>query len=469
MAIKNNSQEFLTFYGRKGDAALVLARPTGFFPALAIFFALWAQQAVAADGVPYVVVLKDSVEHPGGVARAQAEKHQGRVGFVYRHALKGYSVTMPQGQVDALRRNPRVDFVTFDSQAEAFAQTTPTGVKRVFAPNNALLDIDTVDDERADVDVAVIDTGIDGGQPDLSVASAVANCVPPKKFEEPTVEECSGGEAEDDVGHGTHVAGTIGAIDNGEGVVGVAPGARLWSVKVLTPNENGEGEGSQSWITAGVDWVTAHASAIEVANMSLGCGPDLVGKELVPCTMKAVETAVKGSMEKGIVYVVAAGNDNVKTETYVSPAKMTEVITVSAMADYDGKANGEAESLWRPSCKTTKQEGDVGKTWGDDEYRANFSNYGAVVDITAPGVCINSTLPNGKYGLDSGTSMAAPHVAGAAAILASISKPESLEDVKAIRGTIVAFANEGWTDNSGDGAFEELLDVSDEGPFNLNG
>ena len=441
------------------------ARLISVFLALVASLALWASSALAADRASYVVVLEDSVEHPGGVAEAQAEKHHGRVGFVYRYALKGYSVTMPKGEVEALRRNPRVDFVTFDSQAEAFAQTTPTGVKRVFAPNNALLDIDTVDDERADVDVAVIDTGIDATHGDLVVASAVANCVPPNKFKEPKVEECSGGEAVDDVGHGTHVAGTIGAIDNGEGVVGVAPGARLWSVKVLTPNAEGVGVGEQSWITAGVDWVTAHASAIEVANMSLGCGPVLGA----PCTMTAVEAAIKGSMEKGIVYVVAAGNSNVKTETYVSPAKMSEVITVSAMADYDGKANGEAEALWSPSCKTEKQEKDKGKLFGDDDYRANFSNYGAVIDVTAPGVCINSTRPGGKYGLDSGTSMAAPHVAGAAAILASISKPESLEDVKAIRSTIVAFTNEGWTDGSGDGAFEGLLDVSDEGPFNLNG
>ena len=109
-----------------------------------------------------------------------------------------------------------------------------------------------------------------------------------------------------------------------------------------------------------------------------------------------------------------------------------------------------------PAAKRKNKKKTKGKGFfGDNDYRANFSNYGVVIYATAPGVCIDSTRPGGKDGLDSGTSMADPHVAGAAANRSGTSKPESLEDVKAILSTIVAFTNEGWTD-AGDGAFEGL-------------
>ena len=129
-------------------------------------------------------------------------------------------------------------------------QSMPTGIQRIFADTNPEIAINGVDDYRVDVDVAVIDTGVDFQHPDLNVVGGVT-CSAPFIF----WATCNTG-GDDDHFHGTHVAGTIGALDNGIGVVGVAPGARIWAVKVL----NSSGSGYSSQIVAGIDWVTAHAS-----------------------------------------------------------------------------------------------------------------------------------------------------------------------------------------------------------------
>jgi subtilisin family serine protease len=393
----------------------------------------------------YIVVLRDSVEHPGAVAEAQTERRDGDLDVVYRHALNGYAATLPTDRISSLRDDPRVAFVTRDHEAsvleeeveleteenggvEVLETTIPTGINRIFAPGNKALDIDGNDDLRADVDVAVLDTGIDYEHPDLAVV-ARTSCV---------TGTCIDNTGNDGHSHGTHVAGTIGAIDNGEGVVGVASGARMWAVKVLSD----AGSGSESWIIAGVDWVTAHASEIEVANMSLGCS----------CPMPALDTAINGSVEAGVVYAVAAGNSNANVSSF-SPASNPNVISVSAIADYDGLP-GEKSSY---TCQN----------YGLDDEKASFSNYGAGSEITAPGVCILSTIPGNKYGYKSGTSMASPHVAGAAAVLATISNPGSKKDVETIRETLIKAGNTGWLDNSGDGVLEPLLDVSNEATFAL--
>jgi subtilisin family serine protease/streptogramin lyase len=390
----------------------------------------------------YIVVLEDSVKGPAAVAEAQTEQRDGELGFVYRHALKGYSAELSQGAVKALRRDPRVKRVDPVRRFEIASQTTPTGIERIFATANEALDIDEEDDVRVDVDVAVIDTGIDTEHPDLDVAGRT-NCVPPGKLSEPEASECVDDTGTDDHDHGTHVAGTIGALDNEEGVVGVAPGARLWAVKVLTPYIFGSAVGETPWIVAGIDWVTATRededpeNDIEVANMSLG------GKGPNP----AFDEAIEGSVEAGIVYVVAAGNSTSNAK-FFSPASSPDVITVSALADYDGEPGGEAE----PSCTN----------WGPDDTLADFSNWGKEVELAAPGACILSTLPGDEYGTSSGTSMASPHVAGAAAILASESKPQSAEDVEAVRRQLLDEASLDWSDNSGDFYREPLLYLDDE-------
>lgn len=391
------------------------------------------------------MVLKNSVEHPGAVAEAQTERRDGNLDVVYRHALNGYAATLPTDEIDSLRDDPRVAFVTRDHEVsvleeeveleteenggvEVLEATIPTGINRIFAPGNKALDIDGKDDLRADVDVAVIDTGIDYEHPDLNVV-ARTSCV---------TGTCIDDTGKDGHSHGTHVAGTIGAIDNGEGVVGVAPGARMWAVKVLSD----AGSGSESWIIAGVDWVTAHAKEIEVANMSLGCF----------CSMPALDKAINGSIEAGVVYAVAAGNSNTNVSSF-SPASNPNVISVSAIADYDGLA-GEKSSY---TCQN----------YGLDDRKASFSNYGAGIEIAAPGVCILSTVPGNQYGYKSGTSMASPHVAGAAAVLATQSNPGSKKDVETIRETLIKAGNTGWLDTSGDGVLEPLLDVSSEATFKL--
>jgi subtilisin family serine protease len=411
-----------------------------------------------SDVIPghYIVVFEDSVKHPRSLGRAQAKQRGGRLGFVYP-VLNGYSVkNLSRADVEALRHDPRVKYVSPSHRYEVAEQTTPTGIDRAFVTANEGVEIDEADNFRVDADVAVLDTGIDPEHPDLRVVSQ-AECTLSG------VGECRQGGGLDGRGHGTHVAGTIAAMDNGEGVVGVAPGARLWAVKVLTDN----GWSSDPRIVAGIEWVTAHADEIEVANMSIQ-GPD----------SQPMKDAIAASAEAGVVYAVAASNFDKDAEKN-SPANSPDAITVSAVADYDGKPGGEAEPLAQ-DCKGIDGSGENNK--GLDDTRASFSNYGEVVDVAAPGVCILSTFPTTPfslesretskgYGLNSGTSMASPHVAGAAALLASEDNPEDLEDVEAIRNAIVEAGNTddieegGWEDNSGDGVKEPLLDVSDEAVF----
>jgi subtilisin family serine protease len=416
-----------------------------------LLLTVWSASSVAAEEKSnrelrdYIVVLETSVEHPGAVAEAQTARRDGDLKVIYRHALNGYAATLRTHQIESLREDPRVAFVTPDHEVsvleeeveleteensgiEVLEATIPTGISRIFALTNKGLDIDGKDDLRANVDVAVLDTGIDYEHPDLNVV-ARTSCI---------TGTCIDSTGKDGHSHGTHVAGTIGAIDNSQGVVGVAPGARMWGVKVL----NDGGSGSESWIIAGVDWATARASEIEVANLSLGCF----------CSMPALDKAINSSVEAGIVYAVAAGNSNANVSSF-SPASNPNVITVSALADYDGLPGGKSAA----TCQN----------YGLDDRKASFSNYGSGVEIVAPGVCTLSTIPGNKYGYKSGTSMASPHVAGAAAILASASNPASKKDTEAIRETLIKAGSKFWTDTSGDGIQEPLLDVSNEVTFRL--
>ncbi|MER3486431.1 MAG: peptidase S8, partial [Chloroflexota bacterium] len=165
-------------------------------------------------------------------------------------------------------------------------QTLPTGVDRIDADVNAVAQIDG-NDTRIDADVAVLDTGVDLSNPDLNVAGGV---------------DCDGpdtGNYGDAHGHGTHIAGTIAALDNGIGVVGVAPGARIWSVRVL----DAYGNGTTSNLICGLDWVAAHADTIDVVNMSLaGAGSD------GSCSSTALHEAICGVVNAGVTVVAAAGN-----------------------------------------------------------------------------------------------------------------------------------------------------------------
>jgi subtilisin len=378
----------------------------------------------------YIVVLHENVDLPADAAREIAQFVGGQVGFVYEHALKGFSIKLPPQAVGVLQMNPRVKYVATDDIRYAFAQTIPTGIQRIFADGNSNLDIDGTDDYRVDVDVAVIDTGIDFAHPDLNVVGGI-NCAAGNILRAKCID---GGD--DDHSHGTHVAGTIGALDNDIGVVGVAPGARLWAVKVL----NSRGSGYTSWIIAGIDWVAKNAATIEVANMSLsGSGYN-----------QAEYDAIQGAVNKGVAFAVAAGNSNANAFNY-SPAGFDNVLTVSALADFDGIPGG----FGSPTCRSDQ-----------DDTLADFSNWGSAVDIAAPGVCVESTVPGGGYDTYSGTSMASPHAAGALALLASRSKPSNATEVYDLYNQVKSAGNYYWEDDSGDAIKEPLLDVSNATVFN---
>jgi len=401
-----------------------MRRTPGLVVVVAAALVAAAVPALGANAAPatvssYVVVLEPGSAGPAAEASRLASRYGGQVGFVYRHALRGFSIRTTERGAAALASNPSVDFVEPDLTMSVDEQDTPTGISRIFAPGNTNLDIDGIDDSRVDVDVAVIDTGIDLDHPDLDVAGGV-NCL--------TGSCVTGGD--DDHYHGTHVAGTVAALDNDLGVVGVAPGARLWAVKVL----NKRGSGSNSVVIAGIDWV-AGKGGIEVANLSLGGSKS-----------SAVNAAVAGAVGSGVSVVVAAGNSAADAANY-SPASEPTAITVSALADFNGLPGGGAA----PTCRS-----DV-----DDTF-ANFSNYGDPIDIIAPGVCIRSTYPDGSYGTISGTSMASPHVAGAVALLRSTGTGRA-----AAESALIGAGGDDWTLGAGvvnDGEHEPLLDVGTFAP-----
>lgn len=381
-----------------------------------------AAQPRAGDVVPdrYIVVLRAGVS-PYDVAR----DHGLTPTHVYVAALNGFAALIPPPRLMQLLADPRVLEVEPDVVVEAFphkpqhnpggedpapAQTLPTGVNRIDADLSATATIDGAD-KRVDTDVAIVDTGVQSNHPDLSVV-VLATCVFGEGFE-------------DKNGHGTHVAGTAAALDNTIGVVGVAPGARLWSVKVLNKN----GMGFISWVICGVDFVTQNAGAIEVANMSLGC----------ECASSALNTAIANSVAQGVVYVAAAGNSAKDAATF-SPANHPDVLAVSAVADSDGQCGGLGPAT----------------SYGADDTFASFSNFGSVVKMAAPGVDILSTYKGGAYATGSGTSMAAPHVAGTAALyLATSPKPSNAAQVAAVRDALITAGvpqGQGCTGN-GDGGF----------------
>ncbi len=404
-----------------------------------VSFAVTSVAHAAPTGVTeprsaFLVVLQDDQASPRTVGEEMMRRHGGSLGYVYEHALKGFSISLPDEAARSIARDQRVASIERDQVVRTTSQAIPTGVSRTFALDNSKLSIETTN-PRVDVDIAVIDTGIDAAHPDLNVF-AQTNCTGGS----PLKESCKNGSASDGNGHGTHVAGSAAALDNGIGVVGMAPGARLHAVKVL----NDRGSGYMSWIVAGIDWVTARADTIEVANMSLGC----------ECSSAAQDKAITNSVAAGVTYAVAAGNSDKDAATF-SPANHPDVITVSALADFDGEAGGiVGKAASPPYCRVDQ-----------DDTLADFSNFGSLVELAAPGVCIQSTWPGGGYNTISGTSMASPHVAGAAALLASTRSTATKDDTVQIKDKLVGTGNVNWTEDSGDGQREALLEVSNEEVF----
>ena len=287
---------------------------------------------------------------------------------VYGYTVEGFAAVLSDEQLEVLGSDPRVqsieqDYLIIlapppgkgpggggdDGGGGTTVQSTPWGISRV----NGGADYSGLNKAY------ILDSGIDLDHEDLNVDAALG-------FNAFTTGR-DGKSLDDGNGHGTHVAGTIAAINNSVGVVGVAAGATVVPVKVL----DSRGSGSYSGVIAGVDFVAANGATGDVANMSLG-GP----------LSQALNDAVIAAGQAGINFVLAAGNES-QDANNVSPASANgaNVYTISAMSEGDNWASF-----------------------------SNFSN--PPVDYCAPGVSIESTWKDGGYRSISGTSMAAPHVAG---------------------------------------------------------
>ncbi len=340
----------------------------------------------------YIVVYRDALGLDERISLLE-RLESFRTTFRYRSALHGFAADLTPAQVQRIAARPDVAFVSPDRVVHADAavpmspgDSAPTGVRRIEAATA------TTVNASSSVGVAVIDTGIDLVHPDLNVVAGI-NCVTP------------GTAPQDDNGHGTHVAGTIGARNNGAGFVGVVPGTTVYAVKVL----DSAGSGLWSQVICGIDWVTQNTSGltIKVANMSL-TGPGANDNDCGNTNSDALHKAVCASTAAGITYAVAAGNANADLAKS-SPANYPEVLTVTAMSDSDGRSGGAGGA---PTCRTGEA----------DDTPASFSNFAVAATeiehtIAAPGVCISSTtIPGGGSAVLSGTSMAAPHVAGSIAL-----------------------------------------------------
>ena len=358
---------------------------------------IFSTLAVQAQGQGRIIPGRYIVALRGDATPAAVAARHGATADVEFDTFRGFAGAVPAGRLRALQNDPRVRWIEPDRVVSLVVpmgkvaptpplpgpEITPTGVNRTDAELHSSTNVSAIG-------IAVIDTGVDLKHPDLNVAGSVS-FVPGAR------------SATDDNGHGSHVAGIAAAKRNSGGVRGVAPNARIFAVKVL----DSTGNGNLSWIISGVDWVTKNAATkgIKIANMSLG------GAFSSP----SFDAAIQKSVDAGVTYVVAAGNSASNAATF-SPANHPAVITVSAIADSDGAPGGYGAATG----------------YGADDTLATFSNFGAVIEIAAPGVNIYSTYKAGGYATMSGTSMAAPHVAGAAAQLLATNPALKPADIKSL-------------------------------------
>lgn len=293
-------------------------------------------------------------------------KEHGIADYTQYSIINAISSDIPESVSEKLKKNPKIKYVEEDAQVQIAGKLSqPTqppqqitwGIARVKAPemwNNST---------GINVKIAVLDTGISSTHPDLTVSGGI-NLVGKSK----------NNKWSDDNGHGTHVSGIISAKNNSLGVVGVAPDAELYAVKVL----DAYGSGYISDVIEGIDW--AVQNNINVVSMSLGTA----------AYSQALNDTTANAYKAGILLVAAAGNNgdgNLSTDDVLYPAKFDSVIAISAI-DYNN----------------------IAPIWSAD---------GAKIELAAPGVDIYSTWINGGYANASGTSMAAPFVSGVAALVKS--------------------------------------------------
>ncbi|MEO3975972.1 S8 family peptidase [Streptomyces sp. CAU 1734] len=307
----------------------------------------------------YIVTLRDSAPEAGSKAgKALAAEYGAKIKKTYRSALNGYAVELSEAQAKKFAADPAVAAVAQDRvfTINATQPNPPSwGLDRIDQRNLPLNQSYTYPDSAGQgVTAYVIDTGVRVSHADFG-GQAVDGY---DAVDNDNV-------AQDGNGHGTHVAGTIAGT-----AYGVAKNARIVGVRVL----NNAGSGTTAQVVAGIDWVTRNAVKPAVANLSLGGGADAT-----------LDAAVRNSIASGVTYAIAAGNSNANAVNY-SPARVTEALTVGSTTNTDA--------------------------------RSSFSNFGSVVDVFAPGSSITSAWNTGDTATNtiSGTSMAAPHVAGVAAL-----------------------------------------------------
>ena len=312
---------------------------------------------------------------------------------VYTAALTGFAAELNAGQLNALRNNPNVSYIEQDARVQATAtQSNATwGLDRSDQRALPLNGTYTYTPTGAGVNVYIIDTGILFGHAEFG-GRAVSG-----------YDAVDGGTADDCNGHGTHVAGTVGGS-----TYGIAKGAKLYGVRVL----DCAGSGTNSGVIAGMDWVAQNHVKPAAANMSLGGGAS-----------QAIDDAIQRMVNAGVTTVVAAGNEN-QNACNTSPARAAAAVTVGATTNTDA--------------------------------RASFSNYGSCLDIFAPGNNITSAWHTGTTTTNtiSGTSMAAPHVAGVAALYLQGSPSATPATVT---NAIVSTATSNKVTSAGTGSPNKLL------------
>ncbi|AWE52191.1 S8 family peptidase [Streptomyces nigra] len=376
-------------------AGLVTALPAAAAPEGRVQYA-GAANAVADS---YIVTFKaDQARSGSKSARALVERYGAGIERTYRKALNGYEVEASEAEAERLAADPAVASVVQNRtfHVEATQPSPPSwGLDRIDQKNLPLNSSYTYPDSAGQgVTAYVIDTGVRITHSDFGGRAS---------YGYDAIDNDN--TAQDGHGHGTHVAGTVAGSS-----YGVAKKAKIVGVRVL----NNSGSGTTAQVVAGIDWVAQNAVKPAVANMSLGGGAD-----------SALDTAVRNAIASGVTFAVAAGNESTNASTR-SPARVAEAITVGATTSTDA--------------------------------RASYSNYGSSLDLFAPGSSITSAWNSGDSATNtiSGTSMATPHVAGAAALHLADNPTATPAQVAS---ALTAAATSGVVTSPGSGSPNRLLYV----------